>query len=73
MSDITFDQDIAQMVQDLENNVADNLHVKELSNHVIQAPSVFNIIRPHKMVQLQLTHLTQAQNEVLNSTHLTSR
>jgi hypothetical protein len=43
MSEPSLEDQLAEMVEELNNDVANGLDIEDLSNHVIQSPAVFNI------------------------------
>jgi hypothetical protein len=43
MSDLTLEDQLAEMVEELNNDVANGVDIDNLASHVIQSPAVFNI------------------------------
>lgn len=43
MSEPSLEDQLAEMVEELNNDVANGVDIEDLSNHVIQSPAVFNI------------------------------
>ena len=43
MSNLSLEEQLAKMVEELNNDVANGVDIDDLASHVIQSPAVFNI------------------------------